>query len=88
MSGRYDRPLTPEQIAAVKDEDIDFSDIPELDRRVLGSGGDRRARWHRPDHHSRQTLRAGLFQSSGKGLPDADEPRTRELRADQDGGSR
>ena len=31
MSGRYDRPLTPEQIAAVKDESIDFSDIPELD---------------------------------------------------------
>lgn len=31
MSGRYDRPLTSEQIAAVKDEDIDFSDIPELD---------------------------------------------------------
>ena len=31
MSGRYDRPLTPEQIAAVKHEDIDFSDIPELD---------------------------------------------------------
>ena len=31
MSGRYDRPLTPEEIAAVKHEDIDFSDIPELD---------------------------------------------------------
>ncbi len=31
MSGRYDRPLTPEQIATVKHEDIDFSDIPELD---------------------------------------------------------
>ena len=27
----HDRPLTPEQIATVKDEDIDFSDIPELD---------------------------------------------------------
>ena len=31
MSGRDDSPLAPEQIAAVKDEDIDFSDIPELD---------------------------------------------------------
>ena len=31
VSGRYDRPLTPEQIAAVTDEGIDFSDIPELD---------------------------------------------------------
>lgn len=33
MSGRYDRPLAPEQVAAVKDESIDFSDIPELDER-------------------------------------------------------
>ena len=30
MTG-YEKPLTPERIAAVKDEDIDFSDIPELD---------------------------------------------------------
>ena len=29
---RYDSPLTPEQIAAIKDEDIDFSDVPELDK--------------------------------------------------------
>ena len=28
---KYDKPLTPEQIAALKDSDIDFSDIPELD---------------------------------------------------------
>ena len=28
---RYNSPLTPEQIAAAKDEDIDFSDVPELD---------------------------------------------------------
>lgn len=28
---RYDSPLAPEQIAAIKDEDIDFSDVPELD---------------------------------------------------------
>lgn len=28
---KYSKPLTPEQIAEVKDEDIDFSDIPELD---------------------------------------------------------
>ena len=27
---RYDSPPTPEQIAATKDEDIDFSDVPEL----------------------------------------------------------
>ena len=30
MTG-YDKPLAPERIAQVKDEDIDFSDIPELD---------------------------------------------------------
>lgn len=31
MSWRYDRPLSPEQIAAVRDESIDYSDILELD---------------------------------------------------------
>lgn len=31
MSGHHDSLLTPEQLAKVKDEDIDFSDIPELD---------------------------------------------------------
>ena len=30
MNG-YDSPLTPEQTAVAKDEDIDFSDAPELD---------------------------------------------------------
>ncbi len=29
------KPLAPEQIAKVKDEDIDFSDIPELDEGFL-----------------------------------------------------
>ena len=27
---RHDKPLTPDRIAAVKDADIDFSDIPEF----------------------------------------------------------
>ena len=31
MSKRYDTPLTPEQLAQLPDEDIDTSDIPELD---------------------------------------------------------
>ena len=31
MSGHHDSSLTPEQLAKVKDEDIDFSDIAELD---------------------------------------------------------
>lgn len=30
MNG-YDKGLTPSRIAMVKDEDIDFSDVPELD---------------------------------------------------------
>lgn len=31
MKKRYDRPLTPEELAARPDSEIDFSDIPELD---------------------------------------------------------
>ena len=31
MSGPYDSPLASEEIATVKDEDIDFRGIPELD---------------------------------------------------------
>ena len=30
MSKRYDRPLTVDEMVEIKDEDIDFSDIPEL----------------------------------------------------------
>ena len=28
---RYKKPMTPQEIAQIKDSDIDFSDIPELD---------------------------------------------------------
>lgn len=31
MKGPYQRELTIEELASLKDEDIDFSDIPELD---------------------------------------------------------
>ena len=31
MKGPYQRELTNEELANLKDEDIDFSDIPELD---------------------------------------------------------
>lgn len=31
MKPPYERPLTLEELSSVKDEDIDFSDIPELD---------------------------------------------------------
>ncbi len=30
MSRRYARPLTAQEIATIRDEDIDFSDIPEM----------------------------------------------------------
>ena len=31
MSKRYEKPLTPEELAARPDSEIDYSDIPELD---------------------------------------------------------
>ena len=31
MSARYNKALAPEELATLKDSDIDFSDIPELD---------------------------------------------------------
>ncbi|WP_428103706.1 BrnA antitoxin family protein [Candidatus Palauibacter sp.] len=67
MSGRYDRPLTPEQIAAVKDERIDFSDIPELDE-----GFWERAELVEPDLTDQITMRVkrsvlAYFKAPGKG---------------------
>ena len=64
---RYDSPLTPEQIAAVKDEDIDFSDIPELDETFW-----RQARLVEPDLTEQVTMRIkrsvlAYFKASGKG---------------------
>ena len=66
MSG-YDSLLTPGQLAAIKDEDIDFSDIPELDETF----------WHRaklvePDRTVQITMRVKrsvltYFKASGKG---------------------
>lgn len=44
---RYDSPLRPEQVAATKDQDIDFSDLPELDETFW-----RQARLIRPDRQS------------------------------------
>jgi len=31
MSARYEKALTPEELAKLSDSEIDFSDIPELD---------------------------------------------------------
>ena len=67
MSGRYDRPLTPDEIAAVKDEGIDFSDIPELDE-----GFWERAELVEPDLTDQITMRVkrsvlAYFKAPGKG---------------------
>ena len=65
--GKNDQPLTPGQTAAAKDQDIDFSDIPELD-------GDfwRNAELVEPDRTEQITLRVkrsvlAFFRASGKG---------------------
>ncbi len=66
MSG-HDSPLTPEQIAAVKDESIDFSDIAELDKDFW-----KRAELVEPDRTDQITMRVkrhvlAYFKAPGKG---------------------
>ena len=66
MSG-YDKPLTPRQIVATKDEDIDFSDIPELDETFWQQG-----ELVEPDLTEQITLRVkrsvlAYFKAPGKG---------------------
>ncbi len=63
----YDRPLTPQQIRAVKDENIDFSDIPELDERFWSN-----ASRVEPDRTEQITMRVkrsvlDFFRTPGKG---------------------
>jgi uncharacterized protein (DUF4415 family) len=68
MKKRYDRELTAEELAAVPDEDIDFSDIPELTEEFWAN-----AAVHWPDQSKKQVtvrLDADLldwFKSQGKG---------------------
>ena len=64
---RYDEPLTPDQIAAVEDKDIDLSDIPELDEDFW-----RNAKLVEPDRTVQITLRVKssvltYFKAPGKG---------------------
>lgn len=64
---RYAKALTPTAIAAVKDEDIDFSDIPELDESFW-----REAELIEPDRTERITLRVKCsvltyFRAGGRG---------------------
>ncbi len=64
---RYEKPLTPDQIAATKDDDIDFSDIPELDESFW-----RQVKLVDPDLTEQITLRVkrsvlAYFKASGRG---------------------
>ncbi len=66
MSG-YSSPLTPAEIASVSDEEIDFSDIPELDADFW-----REAELSRPDRTEQVTMRIrrsvlDYFRAPGKG---------------------
>ena len=66
MTG-YDKPLTLQQIGTVKDEDIDFSDIPELDETFW-----REAELVEPDRTEQITIRVRRsvldhFRAPGKG---------------------
>lgn len=67
MSGHGDDPLTPEQIATVEDESIDFSDILELDDEFW-----ERAVTVEPDRTDQITIRVkrsvlAYFKAPGKG---------------------
>ena len=64
---KHDKPLTPRQIAAARDQDIDFSDIPELDDNFW-----RNAELVEPDRTEQVTLRVkrsvlAYFRAPGKG---------------------
>lgn len=67
MTKRYDRPLTLEELAQVKDKDIDFSDIPELDETFW-----KNARLVEPEGTQQITLRVKksvleTYKATGKG---------------------
>ncbi len=64
---RFDRALTPKEIAALDDKDIDFGDIPELDRAFWN-----KAKLVDPDKTVQVTLRVKrsvleFFRAGGKG---------------------
>ncbi len=63
----YDKPLTPQEIRAVKDENIDFSDIPELDEQFWNN-----ASLVEPDRTEQITMRVkrsvlDFFRTPGRG---------------------
>lgn len=64
---RYKKPMTLQEIAQVKDDEIDFSDIPELDDNFW-----KNAKLVEPDSTEPVTLRIkksvlGYFKEGGKG---------------------
>ncbi len=64
---KYRKALTPKEIAALDDKDIDFSDIPELDREFW-----KNAELVEPDNTQQVTLRIKrtvleFFKAGGKG---------------------
>ncbi len=64
---RYRKPRTSSQIAAAKDEDIDFSDVPELDETFW-----RDAQLVEPDPTEQITMRVkrsvlDYFKAGGRG---------------------
>lgn len=64
---KHDKPLTSRQTAAARDQDIDFSEIPELDDNFW-----RNAELVEPDRTEQVTLRVkrsvlAYFRASGKG---------------------
>ncbi|MCO6388444.1 BrnA antitoxin family protein [Aliihoeflea sp. 40Bstr573] len=67
MKKRYDRELTLEQLAALPDDQIDTSDIPELDENFW-----KNAKLVEPDTTQQVTLRVkksvlDAFKATGKG---------------------
>lgn len=67
MTKRFAKELTPAQLAALPDEAIDTSDIPELDETFW-----RNARLHEPEGTAQVTLRVkksvlAAFKATGKG---------------------
>ena len=64
---KYDKALNPAEIKAIRDEDIDFSDIPELDETFWQN-----AELIKPDRTEQITLRIKRsvldhFRAAGKG---------------------
>jgi uncharacterized protein (DUF4415 family) len=67
MKKRYDKPMTAAEIAAIKDSEIDYSDIPEL-----GDEFWKNARLVQPDRTQSVTLRVkqsvlDAYKAQGKG---------------------